>query len=77
MNTGYNEGEMTKSIEGQTAKMTSSCYLVTAILAMGTSMCMKCMKKNHSALFIGEWVAPILLFGIYNKIVKQKRGCDC
>ena len=31
--------------------------------------------KKHEALFVGQWVAPFLLLGIYNKMVKQ-HGSD-
>lgn len=30
---------------------------------------------DKSALFVGQWAAPFLLFGIYNKIVKVE-GSD-
>jgi hypothetical protein len=26
--------------------------------------------RKHGSLFVGQWVAPFLLFGIYNKLVK-------
>jgi hypothetical protein len=26
--------------------------------------------RSHAALFVGQWVAPFLLLGVYNKIVK-------
>jgi hypothetical protein len=31
--------------------------------------------KPDWALFVGQWAAPFLLFGIYNKMVKQN-GSD-
>jgi hypothetical protein len=37
---------------------------------MATSLTLKVLKKDHIALFIGQWVAPMLLFGIYDKLVK-------
>jgi hypothetical protein len=30
----------------------------------------KLSKKEHAALFVGQWAAPLLLLGIYNKLVK-------
>jgi len=33
------------------------------------------MGKDHASLFVGQWVAPFLLLGIYNKMVKQ-HGSD-
>jgi hypothetical protein len=33
------------------------------------SCCAPRGRKNAS-LFIGQWVSPLLLFGVYNKLVK-------
>lgn len=66
------EGEMTKEIEHYTSKLPSDVYLGAAIAAMGVSLALKCCGKKHMALFIGQWAAPFLLFGVYNKIVKTQ-----
>lgn len=39
---------------------------------MSVSLGLKVMGKNHTALFVGQWAAPFLLLGIYNKIVKTQ-----
>ena len=65
-----NEGHMTKEIENKTSKFPSTSYLALAVTAMAVSATLKCMCKDKEALFVGQWVAPFLLFGIYNKIVK-------
>jgi hypothetical protein len=36
---------------------------------------LKIMGKNHAALFVGQWAAPFLIMGGYNKMVKQ-HGSD-
>jgi hypothetical protein len=64
------EGELTKAIEKQTAKLPSDVFLASAVGAILLSLGFKLAKKNHSALFVGQWAAPFLLLGIYNKIVK-------
>lgn len=66
------EGEMTKEIENKTAQVPSKVYLCVALTAMAASATLKCMGHKHTALFVGQWVAPFLLFGIYNKIVKTQ-----
>ncbi|QJB32510.1 hypothetical protein HF324_14390 [Chitinophaga oryzae] len=66
------EGEVAKKIENQTAKLPSDVFLWTAVTAMGVSSFLHCMGKKHAGLFVGQWVAPFLLFGIYNKIVKTQ-----
>jgi hypothetical protein len=66
------EGPVARAIEDQTAKVPSDVYLWTAIAAMGVSCALKCLGKKHTALFVGQWAAPLLLFGVYNKIVKTE-----
>lgn len=64
------EGNETKEIEKVTAKIPSVVFLGAAIASMGVSLALKCAGSKHAALFVGQWAAPFLLFGIYNKIVK-------
>jgi len=66
----HSEGHVTEMIEDKTAAIPSTVYLTAAIAAMTTSLALKCLKKPHTALFVGQWAAPFLLLGIYNKIVK-------
>jgi hypothetical protein len=75
METKPQEGKLAKAIERQTAKAPSDIFLWSSISAMGVSLCFKLCGKNHTALFIGQWAAPFLLFGVYNKIVKVE-GSD-
>ena len=69
-NTEHREGGLARPIEEQTSKLPSDTYLWAAVTAMAASLTLKLMGKKHTALFIGQWVAPFLLFGVYNKIVK-------
>ena len=66
------EGQVAKAIEKQTAKIPSDVFMWSAFAFMGISLVLKLSKKNNEALFIGQWPAPLLLFGIYNKIVKTQ-----
>ncbi|GEP96651.1 hypothetical protein [Chitinophaga cymbidii] len=70
-NPQHEEGKMAEAIEEQTAKMPSDLFLWAAIGAMTVSLSLQCMGRKHTSLFIGQWAAPFLLFGIYNKLVKQ------
>ncbi|MFZ4262104.1 hypothetical protein ACFRAE_08675 [Sphingobacterium sp. HJSM2_6] len=69
-----NEDQVSKEIESQTAKIPSVIFLGAALLSMGISAAIKCSKgkDDKNALFIGQWAAPFLLLGIYNKIVKTQ-----
>lgn len=64
------EGKVAKAIESQTAKLPSDTFLWASVTAMATSLTLKAFKQDHLSLFVGQWVAPFLLFGIYNKLVK-------
>jgi hypothetical protein len=70
-NSEHKEGTITKAIENQTAKLPSHTYLIGAGFAVAISLTLKMMGKKPEALFVGQWVAPILLLGVYNKLVKQ------
>lgn len=71
----HREGEVARSIEEETAKLPSDIFLWAALGAMGASLTLKLLKKDDWALFVGQWPAPFLLFGVYNKIVKTE-GSD-
>ena len=69
------EDQLTASIERCTSAIPSSAYLAAAVGAMAISAGFHFAKKEHPALFFGQWAAPFLLMGIYNKLVKQ-HGSD-
>jgi hypothetical protein len=74
-NPQHKEGPIAKGIEEQTAKIPSDVYLWAALGSIGLSLTLKILGKRHDALFVGQWAAPFLLFGVYNKIVKTE-GSD-
>jgi hypothetical protein len=66
----HEEGMLAKTIEKQTAKLPSDVFLWAALGSIGTSAVLQLAGKKKASLFVGEWVAPFLLLGVYNKIVK-------
>ena len=66
----HSEGTVAKRIEEQTARLPSDTFLWSAVAAMGASLFLQMTNRKAESLFVGQWVAPFLLFGIYNKIVK-------
>lgn len=64
------EGKVAKAIEDQTSKLPSDTFLWAAGASMAISLTLKIIGRQHTALFVGQWAAPFLLLGIYNKIVK-------
>ncbi|HET6226095.1 MAG TPA: hypothetical protein VFF27_07430 [Bacteroidia bacterium] len=67
----HKEGETTKAIEKQTSKLPSDAFLGVAIGAMALSLALRVAGKNSASTFVGQWAAPILIMGVYNKLVKQ------
>lgn len=71
-NRKHKEGELSKRIEAETAKLPSTLFLSLALGSMALSFTLKLMGRRHDALFVGQWAAPFLLLGTYNKIVKTQ-----
>jgi hypothetical protein len=69
------EDNFTGTIERQTSKAPSSLFLGLALGSMATSLILKLARKDDWALFVGQWAAPFLIMGNYNKMVKQ-HGSD-
>lgn len=66
----HSEGSIARSIEECTAELPSDVFLMAAGGAVLGSLALKVAGRDHLALFVGQWVAPFLLLGVYNKIVK-------
>ncbi len=64
------EGKIAKAIEKETTKLPSDLFLIAAVTSIGASLGLRIFGKKHSSLFVGQWAAPILLLGLYNKLVK-------
>jgi hypothetical protein len=69
------EDQTTAMMESYSAKLPSSFFLGAALTSIMGSLLLKINNKDHHALFVGQWAAPFLLLGIYNKMVKQ-HGSD-
>lgn len=71
-NQQHKEGPVAKKIENETAKLPSDVFLWASTAVMGASLILKVMGKKNTSLFVGQWAAPFLIFGLYNKIVKTE-----
>lgn len=65
------EGEVAKAIEDQTAKLPSDTFLWLAVGSMAVSATLHMMGNKNVSLFVGQWAPTFLIFGLYNKLVKQ------
>ena len=66
----HTEGPIARSIEQQTAKLPSDVFLWAAMTAMASSAALQLAGQKQVSNFIGEWVPTLLIFGLYNKMVK-------
>ncbi len=64
------EGELARLIEQQSVKIPSHWFLFGAIGAMGLSLALELSGRSRASDFVGKWPTPLLLGGIYNKLVK-------
>ena len=69
------EDNVTGTIESRTSQIPSSAYLGAALGSMAAAAILRMAGKKHASLFVGQWAAPFLLMGVYNKMVKQ-HGSD-
>ena len=66
----HSEGALARTIEEQTAKLPSDVFLWASLSAIAVAAGLQWNGRRAESLFVGQWVAPFLLFGIYNKLVK-------
>ena len=65
------EGPVAKAIETQTAKLPSDLFLWTAAGFWISSLVLHSMGKKSTALMVGQCISPVLIMGLYDKLVKQ------
>lgn len=66
----HSEGVVARTIEEQTAKLPSDLFLWAAVGAIGVSAYLELTGNTEKSRFVGQWVSPFLLLGVYNKLVK-------
>jgi hypothetical protein len=67
----HSEGQLARAIEEQTAKLPSDAFLWLAVGSMAAAATMQIMGNKQGSLFVGQWAPTFLIFGLYNKLVKQ------
>jgi hypothetical protein len=64
------EGPVARRIERVTSRLPSDLFLWAGLASAATSLGFMFGGKKQVSTFIATWVPTILLFGVYNKIVK-------
>jgi hypothetical protein len=66
----HDENSLTRVVEHQTAKIPSDVFLFAALASMAASLLMELRGRERGSRFVGMWVGPLLIMGVYNKLVK-------
>jgi hypothetical protein len=66
----HREGRVTRIIEQQTAKVPSNYFLTLAVLSMLAAFGLELSGRQRAGRFVSMWPAPLLVMGVYNKLVK-------
>ena len=53
------------------AEMMSKSFLCAAGIAAIAAVTLKCMKRNHTALMVGQLIAPMMLMSMHPGMVKM------
>lgn len=64
------ESRLTRIVEQQAAKVPSHVFLLLALGAMAASVTAEIANRQRASRFVGMWAAPLLVMGVYNKLVK-------
>jgi hypothetical protein len=64
------ESSLTRLLEQQTAKIPSDVFLTAALVSMVASLACELTDRRRASRFIGMWPGPLLVMGVYNKLVK-------
>ena len=64
------EGDIARLIEQQTAKIPSHWFLFAAVASMAFSLGLEAAGRTRASRFVGMWPTPLLVTGMYNKLVK-------
>ncbi len=64
------EGSFTRLLEQQTAKVPSHVFLFASFCSMAVSLGLELGGRERPARFVGLWATPLLVMGVYNKLVK-------
>jgi hypothetical protein len=70
-NTATAEGPVTKMIEKQTSKVPGKVLLWSALGVATAAVTLHMFRQKRAARMMIKGIAPLLIMGLYNKIVKR------
>lgn len=70
MSSKYKTEVPNEVIEEQTKKIPNLLFLSLGLASMAGSLALTLSKRKELGNFVGQWVPTLLIFGLYNKVVK-------
>lgn len=70
MRAEHTENTLTRLLEQQAAKVPSDVFLFASLCVMAFSLGAELLKHERAARFTGMWAGPLLIMGVYTKMVK-------
>jgi hypothetical protein len=67
----HKESSLARLVEHQTAKIPSEVFLVAALGSMTVSLLGELTGRPRLSRLVGMWPGPLLVMGVYNKLVKM------
>lgn len=68
--TEHSESSFARMVEHQAAKIPSELFFFTSVTAMVVSLTAELTDRQRISRFVGMWPGPILIMGVYLKLVK-------
>lgn len=66
----HREGKVAKMIEQETKYIPSDWFLWAALGSVAASWGLRAMDREKDSNFVATWAPTLLIFGLYNKLVK-------
>ena len=70
MDTRQQAGETQRAFFRVTDDVPEEAWYWLALASIGVSAWLKLGKKDHWALFVGQWPPTFLLFGLYHRLLR-------
>lgn len=70
LRTEHRESSLTRMVEHQAAKIPSDVFLFASLCSMAVALSSELTGRRRVSRFVGMWAGPLLVMGVYNKLVK-------
>ena len=72
MNAKSHEGTITVAVENRTSRVPSIAYRIGGVSALALSTGLMLCGRRRASIVVGQLASPLLIMGLYNKLVKTQ-----